>query len=238
MNNFKQELLNNGFCIIKNALPNYNYYLNLLEKSDYEIHQDFLWDLRIEVKKYFEIIYNSTNLACSFDTYRLGNSPSLNWHIDQNQSHKDYLNCVQGVIILKDSNVTRLLSKSHLYFKELSERISDNDNNTWEFYEVPENDKIWKYNLKIEKPELEAGDILLFDSRLVHCADESNNRAVVFISMMLQDNISNCIKRKRKLGFLNGEQTTHWCDRYILVDINGPKRKKIPKKYKNLISDI
>jgi hypothetical protein len=56
--------------------------------------------------------------------------------------------------------------------------------------------------------------------------------------MMLQDNISNCIKRKRKLGFLNGEQTTHWCDRYILVDINGPKRRKIPKKYKNLISDI
>ena len=101
------------------------------------------------VKKYFEIIYNSTNLACSFDTYRLGYSPFLNWHIDQNQSHEDYLNCVQGVIILKDSNVTKLLNKSHLYFKELSERISDKDNNTWEFYEVPDNDKIWKYNLKM-----------------------------------------------------------------------------------------
>ena len=43
---------------------------------------------------------------------------------------------------------------------------------------------------------------------------------------------------ERKKGFLNGEQTTHWCDRYILVDINGPKRVKIPNKYKELISDI
>ena len=141
MINIKEELVNNGFCIIKNALPNYKYYLNLLETTDYEIHQDFLWDLRVEVKKYFEFIYNSSNLACSFDTYRLGYSPSLNWHIDQNQSHKDDLNCIQGVIILKDSNVTKLLKKSHLYFKELSERISNKDNNTWEFYEVPDNEQ-------------------------------------------------------------------------------------------------
>jgi len=238
MNNFKRELVNNGFSIIRNALPNYKYYLNLLEKSDYEIHQDFLWDLRVEVKKYFEVIYNSQNLACSFDAYRSGDSPALNWHIDQNQSHPDKLNCVQGVVVLKNSNVTKLLVKSHLYFKELSERISDNNYNTWEFYEVPESDKIWSYNLKIEKPELEGGDILFFDSRLVHSVDETNDRAVVFVSMMLQNNISNCIKRKRKLGYLKGEQTTHWCDRYILVGIDGRKRRKIPEKYKSLISDI
>ena len=96
MDNFRRELVNNGFSIIRNALPNYKYYLNLLEKSDYEVHQDFLWDLRVEVKKYFELIYNSENLACSFDAYRSGDSPALNWHIDQNQSHPDKLNCPEN----------------------------------------------------------------------------------------------------------------------------------------------
>lgn len=232
------KLNNDGFVIIKNALPNYQKYLDLLIDQNLEIHNDLFWDLRLQMKKYFTLIFNDNNLACSFDTYRMGFSPDLDWHIDQNQSHPDYLSCVQGVLILKDSNVTHLLTKSHKHFKELSERISDKNPNTWEFYTLPNNDKIWSFGLNISKPYLKAGDLLLFDSRLVHRASYSNDRAVVFISMMPQKYISNCIKRKRKLGFLNGEQTTHWCDRYIFVQKNGPKRLKIPEKYKELISDI
>lgn len=232
------NLSNNGFTIVKNALPEYQKYLDIIINNDYEIHQEAIWNLRLQMKKYFIEIFNDNNLACSFDTYRMGDSPDLEWHIDQNQSHPDNLHCIQGILILKDSNVTHLLNKSHLYFKELSERISDKNNNTWEFYTIPENDNIWSLGLQISTPNLKAGDLLLFDSRLVHRASFCNERAVIFISMMPQKYISNCIKRKRKKGFLNGEQTTHWCDRYILVDINGPKRAKIPDKYKELISDI
>ena len=233
-----KKLHDYGFTIIRNALPEYQYYLDQLINSNYEVHKEILWELRLKMKTHFVKIFNDDNLACSFDTYRMGNSPKLGWHIDQNQSHPDYLSCIQGVLILKDSNVTHLLTKSHLHFKELSERISDKNENTWEFYKIPYNDKIWCLNLKIQTPELKAGDFLLFDSRLVHSVSDCNDRAVIYISMQPQKYISNCIKRKRKFGFLKGEQTTHWCDRYIHVTTNGPIRNIIPRKYKDLISDI
>ena len=71
------NLSNNGFTIVKNALPEYQKYLDIIKNNDYEIHQEAIWNLRLKMKKYFIEIFNDSNLACSFDTYRMGDSPDL-----------------------------------------------------------------------------------------------------------------------------------------------------------------
>jgi hypothetical protein len=231
------DLTKKGYIIFKQAIKNPEIYLKKLEK-DPQIHSRVLWDIRLKTKKYFSQVWNDSNLACSFDTYRLGESHEIGWHIDQNQSRGYDRSCVQGVLALKKSNSTNLLIGSHLHFEELSRRITDNKNNIWEFYPIEDDDPIWNKKLKIEIPVLEPGDLLIFDSRLVHSASYCQDRAVVFVSMVPHKMIDPKIKIKRKRGFLKAHQTTHWCDRYILVEEDGPIRKKIPKKYQSMISDI
>jgi len=226
-----------GYTIIKNTICNNNIdnYLSRLQK-DNRCHSCVMWDIRLKMWKYFKNIWNTGDLVCSFDGNVLGDNEAIDWHIDQNQSHLPGMVSVQGVLALKPSRVTHLLEKSHKYFLSVSERCTDNDKDTWESYAIPTSDKIWKKNLKIVTPKLNAGDLLLFDSRLVHSVSKCKNRAVVYVSMVPKKFIDDNIKSKRKKGFLNGIQTTHWCERFIVRDdTSGPIRKKIPKKYTRLI---
>ena len=229
-----EKLKTTGFIVIKNAINNPSTVLDNL-KHDTRVHSDQMWDIRLSLKKYFKHIFNTDNLAASFDGNLIGQCESIDWHVDQNMSRDTNIPYVQGVLALKPSKSTHLLSNSHRYFNSLATRNCDKKNPVWEYYNIPENDPIWRRGLIIETPKLNAGDLLIFDSRLVHSVSYNNYRAVVYVSMMPRTRILNHLERLRKRGFLNGWMTTHWCDRFIKRDISGPIRKSIPKRFRQLI---
>ena len=72
-------------------------------------------------------LWKETDLVCSFDGNCIGRCESIDWYVDQNTSHRDGFIYVQAVIALK-SNSVNLLSGSHKYFKALSFRCTDNEN--------------------------------------------------------------------------------------------------------------
>lgn len=222
------NLKKNGYVIIKNAIKYPNKKLIKL-KNNKSIHSKLLWDLRFETKKYFSKIWKTDNLVCSFDGYIFNTSNKLDWHVDQNMSHSKGLICVQGVLSLTQSNATQLLVKSHKYFNSFGKRLTSYNPNEWEFYTIPKNDNIWNLNLKIHTPILLPGDLLLFDSRLIHRVNYSKPRTAIYISMVPRSFVSKRIQKKRKIGFKKGYQTTHWCTRYIIVD----KNTNPPKIYIN-----
>jgi ectoine hydroxylase-related dioxygenase (phytanoyl-CoA dioxygenase family) len=219
------ELYKNGFTIIKNTLKHSEYYLEALKK-DPRCHSKAMWTIRRKCRPIFEKLWNTKDLVCSFDGNSLGDGECIPWHVDQNQNHEKGLICVQGVLALSHSNVTRFLSGSQKYWHSLSHRCTDNLTNTWESYLIEETDPIFKKGLDIIKPILEPGDMLLFDSRIVHSVESYTDRAVCYISMVPRNKIKTTIQRKRKKAYMDGWSTTHWCETVILREQEGPKKYK------------
>lgn len=210
-----------GFTIIRGALKNPEFYLRKL-KEDSRVHSKTMWRLRFLMKRYFAQIWKTNNLVSSFDGNVIGKMRKINWHVDQNITHGDCLMSVQGVLILYPSNVTQFLSGSHKYFGSLSKRCTSNNPYEWESYAIPDDDYIWKKGLKICTPELNPGDLLIFDPRIVHRVLPTNKRASVYISMVPRFFLSNLIERQRKKVYKKNWGTTHWCDRIVLNQQDEP----------------
>lgn len=208
----------NGFIIIKNAIKNPNFRLNQLRK-DNRTHSKVMWRLRFEVKKYYEYIWNTKNLVCCFGGNMIDDeSLEFPWHVDQNCSHEKGLVSVQGILALTKSNSTQLLKGSHKYFESMSYRCTKNNPYEWESDMIPDDDFIWKKGLEIVVPKLNAGDLLIFDSRLVHRVVPKNRRSIVYISMVPRNHLSNLIERLRKKAYKENWTTTHWCSKLIKIE--------------------
>jgi hypothetical protein len=236
MNNSHIEELNkNGFTIIKKAIKNPTKKLNTLRKNQH-IHSKIMWRLRSETKKYFSYFWNNNDLASSFDGYSLDDKKfNIGWHVDQNKYFKKEGYTLQGILALTYSASTHLLEGSHKYFESTINRCSNNNPYIWEFANIPNSDYIWKKGLSIVTPKLYAGDLLLFDSRLVHMVKHPKNgkkRTVVYQSMTPKKYIDNNILRLRQKAFANKEETTHWCSKIIKKSYVYNMRKKI---YKNVL---
>lgn len=228
------KLKRDGYIVIKKAIKKPELKFKNLKK-DTRTHSLIMWNIRKSLKKYFKQIFNTDNLAASFDGNLFGYCEAIGWHVDQNLSRDINIQYVQGVLALKPSYSTHLLVGSHKYFNSLAIRNCDKLNPTWESYNIPLSDAIWRRGLNIETPKLDAGDLLIFDSRLVHSVSKNKYRSVVYVSMMPRNHILNQVERLRLKGFLEGWQTTHWCDRFIKRCVSGPIRKSVPKKFKDLI---
>ena len=157
------RLKRDGYVVIKNAIKNPEIKLKYLKK-DTRVHSKSMWNIRLSLKKYFKQIFNTNNLAASFDGNLIGNCQAIDWHVDQNLSRDTNIQYVQGVLALKPSHSTHLLVGSHRYFNSLAIRNCDKLNPTWESYNIPLSDAIWRRGLNIETPKLDAGDLLIFDS--------------------------------------------------------------------------
>lgn len=211
-----------GYIIIKNAIKNPSLKLKQLKK-DTRTHSKTMWKLRFEVKKHFEKLWNTSNLVSCFGGNAIDSEDwTLPWHIDQNQTHGDTRRAVQGILSLSKSNATQLLAGSHKYFKSMSYRCTSKNPYEWEYYEIPNKDYIWKKGLSIVTPHLNAGDLLIFDSRIIHRVIPQKKRSLAYISMVPRRFLSNLIERQRKKAFRKNIMTTHWCEKLIVQGVDKP----------------
>jgi hypothetical protein len=216
-----------GYIIIRNAIAYPSVKLRQL-KQDSRTHSKIMWKLKFEVKKYYEQLWNTKNLVSSFDGNIIDcDSFILPWHVDQNSTHGNEMRCVQGLLALTDSCATQLLVGSHKYFQSMSYRCTSNNLYEWENYNIPDSDYIWKKGLEVVTPKLNPGDLLIFDSRLVHRVIEHKPRSIVYTSMVPRKFISNLIERLRKKAFKENYSTTHWCEKVIKSGQDYPIQKNL-----------
>ena len=214
---------NNGYIIIRDAIKYPGLKIRRFKK-DNRTHSKSMWNLRFEVKKHYEKIWDTKELVCCFGGNIINSDPyPLPWHVDQNSSHDPKkMSCIQGILALSNSHATQLLVGSHKYFDSLSHRCTSNNPYEWEYYEIPDDDYIWKKGLKIVTPNLNPGDLLLFDSRVVHRVIEQDNRSIAYISMVPRKFLSNLVERLRKKAYKKNMSTTHWCEKIITTEPDEP----------------
>ena len=222
-----------GYIIIRDAIKYPSLKLRRLKK-DPRVHSKTMWKLRFEVKKHFEKLWNTSDLVCCFggNVIDSGNW-TLPWHVDQNSTHGNQIRAVQGILALSNSNATQLLAGSHKYFQSLSYRRTSKKPYEWEYYEIPDHDFIWKKGLNIETPQLNAGDLLIFDSRVLHRVIKHNKRSVAYISMVPRKFLSNLIERLRKKAYKRNNYTTHWCEKLMINGADKPIQSDL--EYNELI---
>lgn len=222
-----------GYIIIRNAITYPSLKLRRLKK-DNRVHSKTMWKLRFEVKKYYEKIWKTNKLVSCFGGNIIdSNNFILPWHVDQNRTHGNNMRCIQGILALSKSNATQLLSGSHKYFQSLSHRCTSNNPYEWEYYEIPDNDYIWKKGLSIVTPHLNPGDLLIFDSRIIHRVISHKKRSVAYISMVPRRFLSNLIERQRKKAFKKNNSTTHWCEKLIITGQDKPLQTNL--EYNELV---
>ena len=208
-------------------------------------HSDLMWNLRTDkrIKKVFENLWRTDDLIVGFDgvNHRLSNSEGLTlpWHVDQDETHPDGVQCYQSILAIQPSNKITgsicVLPKSHLHHKALASRLGDGSGG-WEYLEIPDEDIIFRQCMSPIVPNLESGDLFVWDSRTAHCvlAPENLNseRIVAYFSYVPRNFCTPEVCAYRLRAFINGISTTHWPHRYIdrgEVQCNGQKLYDIEK---------
>lgn len=146
-------------------------------------HSQFLWQTRLlsGVKKAFALIWNTDDLIVSYDTGNVFRPWQYKrewathggwWHTDQNALKLDRQGkrCVQGLVTYFDVNENTgglcVIPGSHHLHEEVSERSANGDK-SMDYIAIKKDDTVLdnKGMLIFAK----AGDLILWDSRTVHC---------------------------------------------------------------------
>jgi len=205
-----------------------------------------LWYLRglPTLRKVFACLWGTEDLVVSFDgagVFRpYGHDPEWkttkrNWyHVDQ--AHKKRgLHCIQGLVTLKDATPHTgglvVVPQSHRFHGEVCRSYKEPANG-WNFLGVKANDPILTANEGPKMLQAKAGDLLLWDSRTVHCntlplqEDEdmlngdSLLRAVAYICMTPAAWCSEKVCNQRAAAFERGVTTSHWPHEFHAMDID------------------
>jgi len=209
-------------------------------------HSRAQWYIRdIEaVQRSFAAVWDTQDLLTSFDgvtiwrpwTYNeawqtnLGNS----WlHIDQHPIGRPGKHCVQGLVnLLPTSEATGgnvIVPKSHLLFEKIptlyAERLA-RIHPSIDHFRFP-NDDPQLSNTQPIMAHMEAGDLLLWDSRTIHCSSPGTKRpasdtdllrAASLICMMPRHKSNTKIIEQRKAAVADLTSTTNWSDRFVNAD--------------------
>ena len=200
---------------------------------------DFMWSVRAnrQIKRIYSRAWNSNQLLVSFDGCgiyrdwrydRQWKTKGAWYHVDQNPVIKPDRCCVQGFLSLTDQNETTggliVLPGTHLRFAELS----DLGRRRRDFIMIPKTHPILNNAPAIAKlVRCQAGDFVLWDSRLVHCnapasvtqerpAEEPIEllRIVAYVSMspanFVQGETIDQFRKKRKQAVRNNCTLSHW----------------------------
>jgi hypothetical protein len=204
------------------------------------------WFIRSEpnVAKAFAAIWEDDDLLVSFDGVSLWRPWALNpkwktgaggtwFHIDQHPIGRPGKQCVQGLVnLLPTSPATGgnvIIPGTHKTFHKIPEvyeqRISRLPTEV-DHFRYPVEDPI----LKTEKAlmcHMEAGDLLLWDSRTIHCSSPSLEtpapspelmRAASLVCMMPRAKSNERVIAQRKAAVDACISTTNWSDKFINAD--------------------
>ncbi len=189
--------------------------------KNYIGHQDFMWDVRKACKGIFSQIYRTQDLVTSFDggslTYPIQTQTYKPWfHHDQPRTMKDFL-CVQGVVCLTDSGPNDggfafMQPREHSVttFFDVYIKRHPSHGIMWGKVDLTDNILI---NVPVRKVCARAGDVILFDSRLIHAnvPSRGNYRMCTYVSYQPRSRVSAEIAAKRLNAFQEDVMTGHWC---------------------------
>mmetsp|Transcript_65977 Transcript_65977/g.141191 ORF Transcript_65977/g.141191 Transcript_65977/m.141191 type:complete len:492 (+) Transcript_65977:1-1476(+) len=196
-----------------------------------------LWYLRglPALKQAFSDIWGTKHLVTSFDgagVFRpYGHNASwrttkVNWHHVDQAHRKRGLHCVQGLLTLKDATACTgglvVVPGSHRFHSDILRNYRKRADG-WNFLSVDANDMVLTEGST--KPVMvcaKAGDLLLWDSRTIHCNTlplkedrgllhgQDLIRAVAYICMTPAAWCSEETVLQRSAAFKRGVTTSHW----------------------------
>jgi len=201
--------------------------------SSHQISQsEFAWYVRSRplIKEVFSQIWKTDDLACSMDAIICWRPWWLNrswdnwkpkvegYHLDQNPNSKPGFHCVQGMVPLYDvtENIGGLALAPKTHTPEIQEQIREHLPMRNDWCVLPDQeDPILK---DIQLINAKAGDLILWDSRLIHGGqigsgqgkNEELARLSVPVCMMPRKSIPEEIKKEREEAFINGNTLSHW----------------------------
>ena len=196
------------------------------------------------VKKSFAALWGTDDLLVSFDGVSLWRPWSVDpswktnlgssWlHIDQHPIGRPGRQCVQGLVNLLPTSESAggnvIVPGSHRLFTEIpdlyAERLARIDPSI-DHFRFPKEDPLFLDNEPITC-HMEAGDLLLWDSRTVHCSSPGSGhefpgnelvRAISLICMMPRSRSNEEVISRRKAAIAKKTSTTNWSDRFINAD--------------------
>ena len=213
-------------------------------------HSEAQWFTRSvpSIKKAFAAIWGDDNLLSSFDGMALWRPTDidLDWektrgkswlHIDQHPITRPGMHCVQGAVTLMPTSPSAggniLIPKSHKWFAEIPETYAVRLGKLpgWlDHFRFPSDDARLQETPPI-MAHMEAGDMMLWDSRTVHCSspgiapapasDPSAPaliRAASLVCMMPRSKTSDDVIAKRRAAVDAVTSTTNWTDRFFSTD--------------------
>jgi len=143
-------------------------------------HSDFLWFVRSRpaVKQVFAAIWETDELLTSFDGCNVFRPWALEprwrtqggwYHVDQNHIYKPGKHCVQGLVSMfpatQQVGGLTVIPKSHNQHEQIGRRLSRCP--VGDYISMPRGEPV------LQTPgvlvQCQAGDLLLWDSRTVHC---------------------------------------------------------------------
>jgi len=213
-------------------------------------HCDAQWYIRERprVKQAFAGVWGTDDLLTSFDgmsifrPWKLNpawrTNPSASWlHIDQHPIYSPGFKCVQGLVNLLPMHPSIggnvLIPKSHMDFPNIKDKYPERVAKVprqIDHFRYPANDPLLTTGAKNHPImcHLEVGDMLLWDSRTIHCsgpgledpatADPVLARAVSLVCMMPRSLCPEEVMEIRKRAPLERKSTTNWSDRWIPLD--------------------
>jgi hypothetical protein len=212
-------------------------------------HSEAQWFIRSvpSVKRAFAAVWGDDDLLVSFDGMALWRPRAVepswetnrggSWlHIDQHPIGRPGKHCVQGAISLLATDPAVggniLIPGSHRWFEHIPERYPDRlarIDAAIDHFRFPADDP----QLATTPPimcHMEPGDLLLWDSRTVHCSSPGAQvdatsasvpalvRAASLVCMMPRSRSNERVIAKRRAAVESRTSTTNWSDRFINAD--------------------
>lgn len=200
------------------------------------------------IKTAFASIWNDEDLLVSFDGMALWRPTDVDpgwettrggsWlHVDQHPITRPGFHCVQGAVSLLPSSPATggniLIPGSHKWFADIPDRYAERLGRLPEWldhFRFPADDP----RLQETPPvmcHMEPGDMMLWDSRTVHCsspglepappsdpATPSLIRAASLVCMMPKSRASDEVIAQRRAAVATRTSTTNWSDRFLSTD--------------------
>jgi len=200
------------------------------------------------IKTAFASIWDDDDLLVSFDGMALWRPTSIDpewkttrggsWlHIDQHPITRPGLQCVQGAVSLLPTAPSAggniLIPGSHKWFTGIPEKYADRLGKlpAWlDHFRFPVDDPRLKETPPI-MAHMEAGDMMLWDSRTVHCSSPGLEppaainpskpgliRAASLVCMMPKSKANDEVIAKRRAAVETVTSTTNWSDIFFSTD--------------------